>query len=375
MSENAVIGLEVRCRQTAPIPLDARFGCAAHETLALVGPSGAGKTTLLRAIAGLVRVAEIEVRVGGATWRDSRTAIDVPAHRRPVGFVFQSYALFPHMTALGNVTASLGHLPPAERVATARDWLRRVHLEGLEERRPDALSGGQQQRVAMARALARQPAVLLLDEPFAAVDKVTRRKLYGELAELRRTLEIPCVLVTHDLDEAAMLADRMAILRRGTTLQLGTPEEVMRRPASVDVARLVDMRNIFAGRVVDHDAARDCTLIEWSGLRLEARHRPDLAPGTRIAWCIAPSEIVLHRRERPSRGERENPVTGVVTNSVRLGDTTQLSLRPRAASTETVVVSIPTHVALRNGLATGVEAGVSLLAQGIHLMPWEKSLE
>jgi molybdate transport system ATP-binding protein len=363
-------GLAVHCRQAAPIPLDARFDCAPHETLALVGPSGAGKTTLLRAIAGLVRVVEAEVRIGGETWCDTARGIDLPTHRRPVGFVFQSYALFPHMTAQQNVEAALRHLAPAERAATARDWLRRVHLEGLEDRRPEALSGGQQQRVAMARALARQPAVLLLDEPFAAVDKVTRRKLYAELAELRRSLEIPCVLVTHDLDEAAMLADRMAILRRGTTLQIGTPEEVMRRPASVDVARLVDMRNVFAGRVAGHDAARGGTLLEWAGHALEARHSPDFAAGTRVAWCIAPADIVLHRRDRPSRGERENPVAGVVVQALRLGDTTLLGLRPPGGGGETLLVSISSHVAQRNGLAPGVEASVSLLAQSIHLMPW-----
>jgi molybdate transport system ATP-binding protein len=362
-------GLSVRCRQAAPIPLDARFDCAPHETLALVGPSGAGKTTLLRAIAGLVRVAEAEIRIGNEAWSDTARGIDLPTHRRPVGFVFQNYALFPHMSAQQNVEAALRHLAPAARGAVARDWLRRVHLEGLEQRRPEALSGGQQQRVAMARALARQPAVLLLDEPFAAVDKVTRRKLYAELAELRRSLDIPCLLVTHDLDEASMLADRMAILRRGTTLQIGTPDEVMRRPASVDVARLVDMRNVFTGRVVGHDAGRERSFLEWAGHTLETRHRPEFAAGARVAWCIAPADIVLHRRDRPSRGERENPVTGVVVQAVRLGDTTLLGLRPQAAGGEAVLVSISTHVAQRNGLAPGVAASVSLLAQGVHLMP------
>ena len=124
-----------------------------------------------------------------------------------------------------------------------------MHLTGLEGRKPHALSGGQQQRVAVARALARDPQVLLLDEPFSAVDRVTRQKLYRELAELRRSLALPIVLVTHDLDEAAMLADRMCMLHRGRTLQTGTPFEVMTRPADALVARLVDLRNVFEARV------------------------------------------------------------------------------------------------------------------------------
>ncbi len=367
--------LDVELRQTTPIALDARFTCARNEMLALVGPSGAGKTTVLRAIAGLVKLRGGHVRVGEETWLDPGAGIDVPTHRRAVGFVFQSYALFPHMTALGNVVASLGHLPRDERDGAARDLLRRVHLEGLEDRRPAALSGGQQQRVAVARALARRPRVLLLDEPFAAVDKVTRRKLYGELAELRRSLDIPCVLVTHDLDEAAMLADRLAILWRGKTLQIGTPDEVLRRPVSVDVARLVDLRNVFAGRIASHDPAGGRTLLEWFGERLELPHRPDLAVGTRIAWCIPPAEIVLHRRDRPSRGERENPVTGLVAQAMRLGEATVITLRPIAAPTQTLTFTIPTHVAERNALTTGVAASVSLLASGLHVMPWSATLE
>lgn len=366
-------GLAFACSQDGPIPLAARFTCARREMLALVGPSGAGKTTILRAIAGLLRPRAGLITVDEDCWFDAERAIHLPTHRRAVGFVFQSYALFPHMSALGNVAASLGHLPADARTAEARDWLRRVHLEGLEDRRPTALSGGQQQRVAMARALARRPKVLLLDEPFAAVDKVTRRKLYAELAELRHSLDIPCVLVTHDLDEATMLADRMAILRRGTTIQIGAPDEILRRPASVDVARLIDLRNIFAGRIIGHAADASHSILDWAGMRLQIAHRPELAPGTKVTWCIPPADIVLHRRDRPSRGERENPIRGTVIQALRLGDTTAIALRPQAAPAGALHLSIPTHVAERNGLAADADVGVSLLASGIHLMPWDSS--
>lgn len=232
-------GLRVRIQQEGPIPLDAAFECRPGEVLALVGPSGSGKTTILRAIAGLYRVRTGRIACNGAMWFDSADGVDMPPHVRSVGLVFQNYALFPHMTALGNVMAALGHRPAPERATRARDLLRLVHLDGVEDRKPAMLSGGQQQRVAVARALARDPQVLLLDEPFSAVDKVTRQKLHRELTELRHAFRFPVVLVTHDLDEASLLADRLCILRHGTTLQHGSPFEVMTRPSSPEVARVL----------------------------------------------------------------------------------------------------------------------------------------
>ena len=234
-------GLHVTLRQHAPIPLDLAFSCAGGELLAIIGPSGAGKTTLLRCIAGLHRPAAGRITCGGATWFDRATSINLPTHRRPVGLVFQSYALFPHMTAAGNVATALRHLPPAARADRVASLLATVHLDGLANRRPAELSGGQQQRVALARALARDPAVLLLDEPFSAVDRPTRRKLHADLQRLRLALAIPIVLVTHDTDEAASLADRFCVLDRGAILQIGTPAEVLDHPASRRVAEIMDV--------------------------------------------------------------------------------------------------------------------------------------
>src|SRR5690606_24184736 len=156
----------------------------------------------------------------------SASGAHVPAHRRRVGFVFQSYALFPHMTVLENVLAACDALREEDRLAQAYKWIEAVRMKGLEDARPARLSGGQQQRVALARALVREPQLLLLDEPFSAVDQLTRERLYEELAELRSRLSIPVVFVTHSLPEAQMLADRMVVLHHGRTLQSGTPDEI-----------------------------------------------------------------------------------------------------------------------------------------------------
>ena len=297
-------------------------------------------------------------------------AVNHPVQARRIGFVFQSYALFPHLTALENVAAALGGLTLAERTARARELLARVHLDGLESRKPAALSGGQQQRVAVARALARDPSVLLLDEPFSAVDQVTRRKLQQELARLRADLNIPMLLVTHDLDEARMLADRMVILHRGRTLQAGTPDEVMTRPASASIARLVGQHNLFEGTLAE---TGNGLRLEWLGHRLEVARIGGKA-GERVGWMIPPEGVLLHRRERPSRGEAENPVSGTVQDCLRLGPFTQIRLVPDGGA-EPIAFSVPTHVAERNGIAPGAPARVTLLAGNIHLMPREAPAE
>jgi molybdate transport system ATP-binding protein len=368
-------GLQVTLSQSAPIPLDAVLSCRPGEVLALVGPSGSGKSSILRAIAGILRPASGSVTVGGETWLDTEAGIYLPTHKRTVGMVFQSYALFPHITALGNVMSAMGGLPPGRRQARARELMALMRLSGLEQRRPAELSGGQQQRVAVARALARDPKALLLDEPFSAVDRNTRQRLYREIAQLREVLNMPVVLVTHDLDEATMLADRLTVLHRGRTLQTGSPEEITHRPESPEIARLVDVRNLFRARVSAHDSHNEKTLIDWSGLRLETAFRPDVQAGRQISWAVPDGFVVLHRRDRPSRGERENPVPGKVELMLPIGQVAHITLRPYHDPEWPLHFSVPLHVARRNGMSRGVEATVSLLAAGIHIMtaPWAPS--
>ena len=368
MAERAPGGLEVRLSQPGPIALEVELACAAGEVLALVGPSGSGKSTVLRCIAGVLGARQGRIAVGGEAWFDSTAGVSLSPRERTVGFVFQNYALFPHMSAQANVEAAMGHVAADGRAARARALLDRVNLKGLESRRPGELSGGQQQRVAVARALARDPRVLLLDEPFSAVDRSTRQILYRELATLRRDLAMPVVLVTHDLDEAAMLADRMSILHRGRTLQAAPPHELMARPANSLVARLVDLKNVFAGRVLTHDEAAGVTFVEGFGQRLECGLDARFAPGAKVHWAIPGSHVILHRRDRPSRGERENPVRGAIADFLPLGENVSTVIRVEGTG-ESLRVTFPLHVARRNGLEAGAEVVVSLLREGIHLMP------
>jgi molybdate transport system ATP-binding protein len=362
-------GLRAELRQDGPIPLAVQMQAAPGEVLALVGPSGSGKTTVLRAVAGLYRPHEGRVRVDEELWFDSASATWLPPHRRRAGLVFQSYALFPHLTAIENIVAALHHLPRARRRERAAELLALVHLPGLEDRHPAKLSGGQQQRVAVARALAREPRVLLLDEPFSAVDRETRERLYRELAAMRRRLSMPVVLVTHDLGEALMLADSLSLLRHGRTLQHGTPTDVLQHPANVEAARLLGHRNIFNATVVEPRAEQGFTIIDWHGHRLEVSAGTSCRAGDSVAWVVPASKVVLHRRDRPSRGTAENPLSGTISEHLLLGDITVSVLQVDDREALAITFQVPTHVAERNSLAVGARASVSLLANAIHLMP------
>jgi molybdate transport system ATP-binding protein len=205
------------------------------ETLALVGPSGAGKTSVLRAVAGLARPARGAISCGGETWFGD--GVDLRPEQRSVGYVFQEYALFPHLTVEQNVTFGGGR---ADRL------LRRLRIEHLAKAKPGELSGGERQRVAIARALARSPRVLLLDEPMAALDPHTRGGVRAELHDLLRELALPTLLVTHDFEDAAALADRVGVLAEGRLRQLGAPAELLGAPADPFVARLAGA-NVLSG--------------------------------------------------------------------------------------------------------------------------------
>ncbi|ROR31983.1 ABC transporter ATP-binding protein [Inmirania thermothiophila] len=363
-------GLEVAVRDRGARRLLAEFAAAPGETVVFVGPSGSGKTTLLRTIAGLHRPASGRIRCDGATWLDTAAGVALPPQRRRVGMVFQHYALLPHLSARDNVALALGHLPAAQRRRRAEALLERVHLGGKGGVRPGRLSGGEQQRVALARALAREPRVLLLDEPFSAVDQVTRRKLRLEMAEIVRGLAVPVVLVTHDLEEAHVLGTRLCVLHHGELLQAGAPELVRRRPRDARVARLLDLRNVFPATVEGHREADGVTVLRWAGGRLEAPLAPRYRPGEAVTWCIPPELVLLHRRDRPSRGEAENPCRGRVVEAQAIGGMVNVLIRTQPGDA-LVHMDLPPHVVRRNRVRAGDEVAFSLLGEAIHVMPPE----
>lgn len=210
---------------------------------------------------------------------------------------------------------------------------------------------------------AREPDVLLLDEPFSAVDKVTRSKLYRELAELRTRLNIPVVMVTHDLDEAAALADRIIIVHRGRTPQQGSPFHIMDRPANALVARLVDSRNIFPATVTGHDARTGITTLDWAGRQVLTALQGAHAVGQDVVFCVPASRVILQRRYRPEKVERENTFVGKVLQVITLTETTRAIIRlGDGTGRDHLHLSLSPHAAYRNRLATGEQVHLIIAA-------------
>ena len=360
--------LNVTITNKTTISLDTSLACERGKVLALVGPSGSGKTTILHCIAGLFKPDEGIIECADNTWYDSDKKINSSPQDRRVGLVFQHYELFPHLTVLGNIMLPMKSYDEKKARQQALAMLEKVHLKGLEDRYPAMLSGGQRQRVALARALARNPDVLLLDEPFSAVDQVTRRKLRMETAGLTRTLNIPIVLVTHDLDEACMLADNLCVLHNGKTLQSGSVQEVMKKPADSTVARLIDIRNLFTGRVYSHDEQNNTTIIKWNNHMIEAPYSGQFGLDQELHWCIAASDIMLHRRVNPSKGEKENPVQARIIEQIIINGIANFIIELLEEPRVRLHLDVPQHVANRNTLAVDEVIGVSLLKHAIHLM-------
>ncbi|EKF61536.1 molybdate ABC transporter ATPase [Agrobacterium albertimagni AOL15] len=301
--------LEVMARADTPIPLEASFSVEPGELLALVGHSGSGKTTLLRTIAGLWRPQTARVSVDGAVWLDTAAGINLAPHRRHVGVVFQNYALFPHMTAAQNVMAAMDQGATNPR-AEAERLLALVNLPGLAERKPAQLSGGQQQRVAVARALARRPQALLLDEPFSAVDRATRDRLYDEIIALRTHLKMPVVLVTHDMNEAQLLADRMVVIEKGRVIREGTTAEVMADPDALRAMGIREVAAMLPAVIVEH-AQDGLTCLDAPSGPLFLPTIEGL-PGTKVRVRIMAHEVIL-AKARPEGLSAQNILAGTIS--------------------------------------------------------------
>jgi putative spermidine/putrescine transport system ATP-binding protein len=258
------------------------------EILALLGPSGCGKTTLLRTVAGFVRQAAGQVLIDGAA------IDDLPPNRRQVGIVFQNYALFPHMSVAENVAYGLQARREAKPRIEARvaELLEMVQLGALRDRAPRQLSGGQQQRVALARALAIEPSILLLDEPFAALDRSLRLDMQIEIKRLQRQLGLTAILVTHDQDEAMSVADRIAVMRGGQIEQLGTPVEVYDQPSTLFVSGFIGTTNRLPCLLLGtEDGMAMLRLPDGGTLAVPAAAPPPPGP---VLLSVRPEQFMLH---------------------------------------------------------------------------------
>lgn len=357
--------LQVALQNTMPMPLDASFDCAPGELVALVGPSGSGKTSLLRAVAGLLRSRSLSgrVTVGEEAWFDSERGINLAPQQRHAGLVFQHYALFPHLSALSNVSIAAGPGLPTARIPMLFE---RLGLTGLEHRRPAQLSGGQQQRVALARALAREPRVLLLDEPFSAVDASARQALYRELATLRETLSTPMVLVTHDLGEARRLADRVVILDAGRTLQTGTPAHVFASPRNARVAELVGIHNHFKGRFFKQEPGWG--RLQWGDAETVALRVPDknrIPDGASVTWVLAGERIDL----LPDGTPDGNTLRCRILELLVLGETSLCTLEPEKPPRERVTLNLSTAQLRALHAGAGHWLRLAIAPEGVHIMP------
>ena len=283
---------------------DVSFDVHDGEFLFLIGPSGCGKTTTLRMIGGYERATSGEIAIRG------RVVNDVPLEKRNIGMVFQSYALFPHMTVTRNVEYGLRmrKLPASERRARVGEVLDLVELSDLGERYPAQLSGGQRQRVALARVIAYEPDILLLDEPLANLDKRLRDVMRVELKKLQEKVGITTVYVTHDQEEALTMADRLIVMEGGRMLQIGSPKALYNRPGTAFVATFLGETSSFRG-VVESDREGVAHVAMDDGFQATFRHREDVSVGDRVMVSIRP-EAVTVTPERPDGGE--NVVAGNV---------------------------------------------------------------
>jgi molybdate transport system ATP-binding protein len=345
--------------------LTVAFSVPAGQVLGILGPNGAGKTTLLRALAGLTPVADGRVILDGQVVDDAAAGLFVDAARRPAGYVFQDYRLFPHLTVAENVAFSprARGLGRAAAGAAARHWLGRLGIADLAGRKPAELSGGQAQRVALARALAGEPSLLLLDEPLAALDARTRLDVQAELRQHLADFAGPCLLVTHDPLEALVLADRLLVLEDGRIVQDGTPAHVARQPATEYVAKLVGL-NLYAG----HADGPAVTLADGGTFTIPAITRRDHDWHGDVLVAVRPSAIAVST-DPPHATSVRNIWGAQITGLTMLADRVRLDLRGKPPALADVTPAAVAELAL----APGGKVWLSVKATDLEVYTREQS--
>jgi iron(III) transport system ATP-binding protein len=324
---------------------DATFTVPRGAFFTLLGPSGCGKTTSLRCVAGLERPDRGRISIAGEIVFDSASRVMVPVYRRDIGMVFQSYAIWPHMSVAENVSFPLRinkrrRYGSAEIATRVRRVLEMVDLSGFENRPATQLSGGQQQRLALARAVIHEPKLLLLDEPLSNLDAKLREDMRVELKQLQQRLEITTIYVTHDQSEALALSDLIAVLDRGRIVQIGTSDEIYYAPNSEFVASFVGAANLFRGRLVDGANGPDMVglcLMDGSVLRCRAKQK--FLPQDDLAVAVRPEAIRVQTKPIEGSSDGDNILHGRIESRTFLGQT--VSLRIATAGTLINVTADP----------------------------------
>jgi molybdate transport system ATP-binding protein len=356
--------LEARIEKTFPpgfrLDVTLRVPASGPQVTVLFGRSGSGKTTILRCLAGLESLSGGRITYGGKVWSDASRGYSMPPQMRCIGYLFQEYALFPHLTVFENIAYGIRDTPAVEQRQRVGQVLQVFSLGGLEARRPAQISGGQQQRVALARALVRQPRLLLLDEPFSALDTTTRAELYPAIKDLLRRLTIPTVIVTHDWHEALMFGDQMLVVDSGRVLQAGTPSEVFAKPAHVEVARLAGVETIVVGRAIGKD--QDRLMLEIGGQTLWAM-APENAASEYTA-CIRGEDVLVERASSAAHGAA-NRLVGTVAEMTPLGTLTRVVFDVGFR-----LVGLITRAAIEDSaLRQGQQVVVLIKPEAVHLIP------
>lgn len=333
------------------LDLDFRAGA---EVVVLLGPSGAGKSLTLQTVAGLVTPDEGLIELDGRKLFDSSGRVNLPPQQRQVGYVFQNYALFPNLTVEKNIGYGLHRLGRSERDARVSEVITQVRLTGLEQRRPHQLSGGQQQRVALARALATEPRILLLDEPFAALDAPIRSDLRQEFRSLQQRLGIPALFVTHDLEEAATLASRIAVVIDGKIHQFDRTREILDHPAGRQVAELVQSRNILPGTAEPGSIRTGIGDVPVEG--------GSVPPGKTVDVVIRPDAI----RIGDDGDERDLQLAANITDIIDHG--TRIAVLLDVQGTRLEVHLSPTN-SRRLNLERGQPVTIMIRPEDVHVIP------